>query len=304
MFTTHLIADYSNDGPGLVDEYQAHRIAQAHEMMQFVRVNKHSKGIGCFLMGDFNFGMDRKPWVALIANDPLMKSIYSSSDYSSTTNQQKIPCTANCPTNGYTKRGSKPLTIDHILFTKDTVELERKDLAFTRDLRTNDGLWELTDGSERIWHRTFTNDRQEILPKAYSDHYGISAVFKIKDDKKLKSVAKGPLLFSRKDVWNIIELLQDEKIRSTNQISFSLSSLIVLSTIFVTLLLTICYLMANPIRNPLWVFYGALTLLPLLCWSIAFNGLMCWIHYPAERAALEQFATELQYYVNSGGFNY
>lgn len=281
FFTTHLIADYSNDNiitlSSLLqshqrkDEYMSHRLTQAYEMMQFAQDKGHPKAIACFLVGDFNVEMDSLSWRAFVDGNSNLQSIYSGLP------QRDIPCTCNCPLNGYSKKRSKPSTIDHILYSGKSLLLSNFDLAFTGEIPL----------SIQAECNLFKG-----CPKSYSDHFGVSAVFQLhprSEDQRTHMIKSK----TANVLTEVVGVLRDAQKTAAQQQQFTRNSWIVLSGVLVVAMVLTSYIMASPNVQPTLPFYILFSLIPLVCASIVINLLMNWLQYPNDYSALGQYAAEI-----------
>lgn len=284
FFTTHLIADYSNNAAAAAlslmnerdgaDEYLSHRLTQAYEMMQFVQSRTHPKAIATFLVGDLNFEMNSLPWRAFLEGQDLMLSIYANLP------RQDVPCTCNCPLNGYSKRRSRPSTIDHILYSRDKLTLSNFDLAFTGEIplavQAECGL--------------FTG-----CPRSYSDHFGVSAVFHFSDalPPSKRQRHEADQRHHHDAILKTVRVLKRaQKVASRQQRVAHHVWLLLLVVLLVAMGLAV-YIMASPTVQANLPFYLFFSLVPLICASIVLNMLMGWLQYPSDCATLGQYAAEI-----------
>uniref|UniRef100_A0A8D8WG82 sphingomyelin phosphodiesterase n=1 Tax=Cacopsylla melanoneura TaxID=428564 RepID=A0A8D8WG82_9HEMI len=147
VYTTHLHAQYDCDN----DEYEAHRLIQAFDLAQFIRLTAGSADL-CVLAGDLNVETE----------DLCLQLILEYARLTDAMTKSGHACmsTYTCSRNSYTKRNSKLLDqgqrIDHILYRSGPrvkVELTSHDYSF-----------------------------QERIPGtdiSYSDHEAINSVFRL-----------------------------------------------------------------------------------------------------------------------------
>lgn len=275
VFTTHLIADYSDHRGTEGDHYHAHRIAQAYELMDFVNI--HLGGGAALLMGDFNFEMTSVEWRAFLKKHSAMKSVYDGM------RPADIPCTCNCPNNGYSHSKAVPITIDQIVYSFESLRMTLLDVAFTED------LW------LRLKKKSL--DEYENVPKSFSDHFGVAAEFTLLD-KQPNLQSQSQRIFSGAEaIGEAIDILRKETRFSKQSVFvrwiYSWASIIMMIIIMITL-----YYLYNFESRPKVPFYILLILLPLVTTALLFNLTLVNLHFPREAAYLEQFITELTYLSN------
>ncbi|PJF17012.1 Sphingomyelin phosphodiesterase 2 [Paramicrosporidium saccamoebae] len=275
VFTTHLIADYS-ERPFRSDNYLAHRLTQTYELVEFVE--SHSSGSVTLVMGDFNFEKSRLEWKTFLENHQTLASVFGSED------QVDTWCTCNCPSNGYSKPDSVPKTIDYIMYSKDALKLDSVGRAFTANLRENPkAIWKGID--------------KDGIPQSYSDHFAVTSLFTIVNSPARTKLADKETP-DKVICDKTLQILRTEvKTVSEHRQRYILSS--VVSFVLLLILCLVLGTMLAKTPNTTYPFYWMLVILPLLSASVFFYTCLYTLHSPRETALLSQFVSEIQYYIQN-----
>ncbi len=279
LFTTHLIADYSEarqKGRPVADEYRGHRALQIYELMQFVSSRSDPHSLGTIVGGDLNVEMSSVAWRALIDSQRWLRSIFDRLP------ADRIPCTCNCPLNRYSPANCEPKTIDHILYSHERLRLSRFDLAFTAQLP----------------HSVGGSCRGSGCPVAFSDHFGVSALFNIVEGgrKSDKIAAPAPLPGSQPAERALAQLrseIADERQRCKGRQWMSLFQGIILLIMLVGTMAVTLFIVATPSVSASPPMYILLALIPVLTLALGLNLVMYFLHYPNERAILGEFLVQM-----------
>ena len=281
VFTTHLIASYTVSSDDM-DRYQAHRITQMYELMNFVQGNipaQSAKNLGTIILGDLNIEMSSLEWRAILHNQHFVRSIFEGRHPS------LIPCTCNCPLNTYKKQSNTPKTIDHILFTPQQLKLLSFSSAFIGDA----GLYDMLSLS-----RSRSRSRSR---RSYSDHLAVTALFKFYSDKEYdidKGADWNSLSLAIKGLGNELDLVKHQR-----KISIFLVVALVMLLVLMILLFPSAYISRRYVRVPPSVIISIIAAIPVVTTLLLFHLVLCFWVYPIELARLGQFVVELQYQLSA-----
>lgn len=322
VFTTHLIADYTASTG--YDRYGVHRMTQLYELLRFAQSYRDPKGAGALILGDLNMEPGTWAWQALVSNQRTFASVYEG-----LTAEQR-PCTCNCPLNAYSKARERPTTIDHILYTPESMILLDTVLTFTGELSSS--------GKKGY--------------KSYSDHFGVASTFRLTEG--MESPAAFLELGDPQSMARAIDRIQMLEMHYLQvERRASLRNVVLLSISLATLLAfaMICAARGqsrvkrntlyeyqpiptdysdqesedrggdrdgdgdengcesvsqaqigsptSPITIPMWAPSLAIALIPPICLALSFHALLYAVHYPVEIARIGEFVLEFKYWLSS-----
>lgn len=258
VFTTHLIADYSNNRDRTIeDRYAVDRLFQLHQLVRYAEGIIGEEGVGAVILGDLNLRMSSLSWQAIINNQNNFKGIFEGAN--------AVPCSCNCPNNSYTKENEKSVTIDHILYSSGKLDLISTNVEFTEKVPNTD--------------------------ISYSDHYAVAATLKIQ-----KSTANSVVQEDRESKMEAMKLVAKSIRSKTFDREHSKIFALILGSFLVLFIWIILrnsgpsYFWTNRLIIKMMVI-----LLPIICFLLMVHLLLYAIHYPTEIARLEQFLSELKY---------